>query len=159
MRSVVGVSPCLNSLLVCYSSALRLSELNNSITLFLFGRSEGFKPKDTWNFAAKFVNKKYAERIESNKPLLLYEAKVLRLLESSSLGIPKIFYAGQEGEYNLIVTELLGPSLHDLQKFVGKQFTLQTSLLLAIETVKLLKHVHEKGFLHRDLKPANICVG
>jgi serine/threonine protein kinase len=57
------------------------------------------------------------------------------------------------------VTELLGPSLHDLQKFVGKQFTLQTSLLLAIETVKLLKHVHEKGFLHRDLKPANICVG
>jgi len=99
------------------------------------------------------------ERIESNKPLLLYEAKVLRLLESSSLGIPKIFYAGQEGQYNLIVTELLGPSLHDLQKFVGKQFTLQTSLLLAIETVKLLKHVHEKGFLHRDLKPANICVG
>lgn len=37
------------------------------------------------------------ERIDSNKPLLLYEAKVLRLLESSSLGIPKIFYAGQEG--------------------------------------------------------------
>ena len=99
------------------------------------------------------------EKIDAFKPLLLYEAKVLRLLESSTLGIPKILYAGQEGQYNLIVTELLGPSLFDLQKYVSIQFTMQTTVMLAIETIKLLKHVHDKGFLHRDLKPANICVG
>ena len=107
-------------------------------------------------YASMFEN---TEKIDAFKPLLLYEAKVLRLLESSTLGIPKILYAGQEGQYNLIVTELLGPSLFDLQKYVGRQFTMQTTVMLAIETIKLLKHVHDKGFLHRDLKPANICVG
>jgi casein kinase 1 len=56
--------------------------------------------------------------------LLLYEAKILRLLASTTAGIPHIYYAGIEGQYNVMVTELLGPSLQDLVKFVGYRFTI-----------------------------------
>lgn len=61
--------------------------------------------------------------MDCKNPILLYEAKVLRLLASTTEGIPRIYYAGIEGQYNLMVTELLGPSLLDLVKYVGSKFT------------------------------------
>ena len=51
-------------------------------------------------------------------------------------GIPKIHWVGVEGEYNVMVMELLGPSLEDLFSHSKRKFSLKTVLLLADEMVR-----------------------
>lgn len=51
------------------------------------------------------------------------------------MGIPSIKWCGAEGDYNVMVMELLGPSLEDLFNFCSRKFTLKTVLLLADQMV------------------------
>lgn len=53
-------------------------------------------------------------------------------------GIPAIRWCGAEGDYNVMVMELLGPSLEDLFNFCSRKFTLKTVLLLADQMVASL---------------------
>lgn len=55
------------------------------------------------------------------------------------MGIPSIKWCGAEGDYNVMVMELLGPSLEDLFNFCSRKFTLKTVLLLADQMVIALK--------------------
>jgi len=55
------------------------------------------------------------------------------------VGIPQIRWCGTEGDYNVLVMELLGPSLEDLFNFCGRKFSLKTNLLLADQ---LVSNVH-----------------
>ncbi len=48
--------------------------------------------------------------MRSRHPQLLYEAKVIRHLKGG-VGIPQVRWYGVEGEYNVMVLDLLGPSL------------------------------------------------
>lgn len=52
-----------------------------------------------------------------------------------TVGIPAIKWCGSEGDYNVMVMELLGPSLEDLFNFCSRRFTLKTVLLLADQMV------------------------
>lgn len=56
----------------------------------------------------------------------------------SPVGIPSIKWCGAEGDYNVMVMELLGPSLEDLFNFCSRKFSLKTVLLLADQMVSFL---------------------
>ncbi len=53
------------------------------------------------------------------------------------VGIPSIKWCGTEGDYNVLVMELLGPSLEDLFNFCSRKFSLKTVLLLADQLVSI----------------------
>ncbi|KAG8367379.1 hypothetical protein BUALT_Bualt16G0065900 [Buddleja alternifolia] len=102
-----------------------------------------------------------AVKIENNKtkhPQLLYEAKLYNILQGGS-GIPSIKWSGVDGEDNILVLDLLGPSLEDLFVYCGRKFSLKTVLMLADQMITRIEFVHSKGFLHRDIKPDNFLMG
>lgn len=98
------------------------------------------------------------ESVRSRHPQLLYESKLYRILQGG-IGIPNIHWYGVEGEYNVMVMDLLGPSLEDLFVFCGRRFTLKTVLMLADQMVSRIEFFHAKNFLHRDVKPDNFLIG
>ncbi|EPS66936.1 hypothetical protein M569_07841 [Genlisea aurea] len=102
-----------------------------------------------------------AIKIENNKtkhPQLLYEAKIYNILQGGS-GIPGIKWFGVDGDDNVLVIDLLGPSLEDLFVYCGRKFSLKTVLMLADQMITRIEYMHSKGFLHRDIKPDNFLMG
>eukprot|EP00968_Pinguiococcus_pyrenoidosus_P013923 scaffold1272_cov250-Pinguiococcus_pyrenoidosus.AAC.15 len=60
------------------------------------------------------------ERVQTKHPQLIYEAKIYRIL-SGGMGIPNVRWYGSEGDYNVMVLDLLGPSLEDLFNYCGRR--------------------------------------
>jgi hypothetical protein len=56
-----------------------------------------------------------------------------------SFVVPKLYWAGTEGDYKVMVTELLGPSLESLFGICHKKFSLGTVLSLAEQLVINIK--------------------
>ncbi|EHH28958.1 casein kinase I [Macaca nemestrina] len=102
-----------------------------------------------------------AVKLESQKakhPQLLYESKLYTILQGG-VGIPHMHWYGQEKDSNVLVMDLLGPSLEDLFNFCSRRFTMKTVLMLADQMISRIEYVHTKNFLHRDIKPDNFLMG
>jgi len=98
------------------------------------------------------------ESVKSKTPQLLYEAKLYKIL-AGGVGIPSVHWCGVEGVYNIMVMDLMGPSLEDLVASCKRKFRLKTTLMIADQLVKLVEYVHSKNLVHRDIKPDNFLIG
>ncbi|CAN4100085.1 unnamed protein product [Withania somnifera] len=98
------------------------------------------------------------ENVKTKHPQLLYEAKLYKILQGGT-GVPSLKWFGAEGDYNVLVMDLLGPSLEDLFNFCSRKMSLKTVLMLADQMINRVEFVHAKSFLHRDIKPDNFLMG
>lgn len=110
-------------------------------------------------------DKKVAIKVFKNakkhaKTVLINEARVYAGLNSDRVDstnifstdkifVPKTLYID-----NCVIMPLFGESLDKLIREYTR-FSLQTTILLAIQMIDILKFVHSRGYIHKDIKPAN----
>jgi serine/threonine protein kinase len=95
-------------------------------------------------------------------PQLSFEYKLYTVLLAAhpqmALGIPQVHWYGREGDFNVLVLDLLGVSLEDLS-LCNRKFSLKTTLMLADQLIARIGYVHMRNFIHRDIKPDNFVIG
>ncbi|KAH8109799.1 kinase-like protein [Phellopilus nigrolimitatus] len=74
-------------------------------------------------------------------------------------GVPQIYHFGLEGLHNILVMDLLGPSLEDLFDMCGRKFSVKTVCMTALQMISLVQTIHEKNLIHRGIKPDNFLIG
>ncbi|CUG86775.1 casein kinase, putative [Bodo saltans] len=114
---------------------------------------------DTWR------NKDVAIKLEQVRcrfPQLQYESRVYRLIHQNTLhvvGIPEMHWFGVEGDFNVMVIDLCGPSLEDLFNYCHRKFSMKTVTMLADQMMHRMEFLHSKQLIHRDIKPENFVMG
>ena len=98
------------------------------------------------------------EKKSARCPQLRHEFKVYRELQGSE-GVGRVLYYGTYRDCNVMVMELLGPSLEDFFNKCGRKFSLRTTLRLADQLLERCEALHENHLIHRDIKPANFVMG
>jgi len=98
------------------------------------------------------------ESVKVKQPQLLYEAKLYKMI-AGCYGVPEVHWYGVEGDTNVMVIDLLGPSLEDLFNFCDRKFSLKTLLLVSEQMLSVIEAVHANNFIHRDIKPENFLMG
>ncbi|KAI9315748.1 kinase-like domain-containing protein [Dichotomocladium elegans] len=95
---------------------------------------------------------------KSDAPQLRDEYRTYKIMAGST-GIPTAYYFGQEGLHNILVIDLLGPSLEDMFDICGRRFSTKTVAMLTKQMLNRVQTIHEKNLIYRDIKPDNFLIG
>ncbi|GAB4856110.1 Casein kinase 1-like protein hd16 [Ancistrocladus abbreviatus] len=87
-----------------------------------------------------------------------YEWQVYNTLGGSH-GVPKVHYKGKQGEYYVMVMDMLGPSLWDVWNSSGQSMPAEMVACIAVESLSILEKMHARGYVHGDVKPENFLLG
>jgi casein kinase 1 len=98
------------------------------------------------------------ELTNTKHPQLLYEAKLLKHLQGGP-GIPNVLHCDNEGDYNVMVMDLLGPSLEDIFNMCERKFTINCIVKICAQLISRAEFLHGRNFIHRDIKPDNFLIG
>ncbi|KAF8485597.1 kinase-like protein [Gautieria morchelliformis] len=113
---------------------------------------EGTNLLNSQTVAIKFEPRK------SDAPQLRDECRSYRILAGCP-GIPQIYHFGQEGLHNILVIDLLGPSLEDLFDMCGRKFSIKSTCMVAKQMLSRVETIHMKNLIYRDIKPDNFLIG
>ncbi|ORY95744.1 kinase-like domain-containing protein [Syncephalastrum racemosum] len=113
---------------------------------------EGTNLLNSQQVAIKFEPRK------SDAPQLRDEYRTYKIMAGTN-GIPTAYYFGQEGLHNVLVIDLLGPSLEDMFDICGRRFSTKTVAMLAKQMLSRVQTIHEKNLIYRDIKPDNFLIG
>ena len=103
-------------------------------------------------FAMKFAQK------DSQKQILDIEKSVMSEIQDDEC-FPKLIQTGTYESQDYIIMELLGPSLDAIRKILpAKRLSLQSTILVGLQTINIIKAFHMKGFVHRDIKASNFLL-
>ena len=87
------------------------------------------------------LNEEVAIKLEptrSRHPQLFYESKLYMALQGG-IGIPKLHWCGSQGNYNILIMDLLGPSLEDLFNYCKRKFTLLTTIMIIEQMISRIE--------------------
>jgi serine/threonine protein kinase len=98
------------------------------------------------------------EKEGSRCPQLRHEYKVYRELVNCH-GFCGVYYFGAQDNHNVMVMDLMGPSLEDLFNKCARKFSLKTVLQIADQLLERVDTLHARHLIHRDIKPANFVIG
>uniref|UniRef100_A0A7N0UV59 non-specific serine/threonine protein kinase n=1 Tax=Kalanchoe fedtschenkoi TaxID=63787 RepID=A0A7N0UV59_KALFE len=87
-----------------------------------------------------------------------YEWQVYNTL-NGCYGIPGVHYKGRQGDFYILVMDILGPSLWDVWNSLGQSMAPSMAACIAVEAISILEKLHMKGFVHGDVKPENFLLG
>ncbi|CAL9068602.1 unnamed protein product [Musa banksii] len=87
-----------------------------------------------------------------------YEWQVYSAL-GGSYGVPRVHYKGRQGDYYVMVMDMLGPSLWDAWNSSGQTMSSEMVACIAVESISILEKMHTKGYVHGDVKPENFLLG
>ncbi|KAG2718506.1 hypothetical protein I3843_03G216000 [Carya illinoinensis] len=74
-------------------------------------------------------------------------------------GLPLVHYKGKQGDYYILVMDMLGPSLWDVWNSYNQMLSEEMVACIAVEAISILEQLHYKGFVHGDVKPENFLLG
>ncbi|PNT46810.1 hypothetical protein POPTR_003G215700v4 [Populus trichocarpa] len=87
-----------------------------------------------------------------------YEWQVYNTLGGSH-GVPRVHYKGRQGDYYVMVMDMLGPSLWDVWNSSGQTMSSEMVACIAAESLSILEKMHSRGYVHGDVKPENFLLG
>eukprot|EP00744_Colponema_vietnamica_P008525 GILI01012154.1.p1 GENE.GILI01012154.1~~GILI01012154.1.p1 ORF type:complete len:454 (+),score=43.98 GILI01012154.1:85-1362(+) len=97
----------------------------------------------------------------NHHPHLHHEARLYSYLNRGviTVGLPRLRWFAAEGDYNVLVMDLLGPSIEELFEYCRRQFDLKSVYMIIEQMIQRLEYMHAMQYLHRDIKPENFVMG